>query len=256
MKRIKIENFPELDYATKEAMNTLCTNIVFAGDSVRRILVTSCREHEGKTFISMGIMHTLASMGYAVVLIDGDLRRSVLASKYGIHLPANTQGLAHYLSREISLDDVVCATDVPGAYVIPVGHDVVNSMQLLNNWRFEELLDQLSSKVDYVIVDTPPVGAIVDAAVVAKSCDGAILVVSSNLVTKQEVANAKKQIEKSGCPMIGAVLNKVQMDRSSSRYYHRSMYAAYESKNYYRRSSDSEETKTKEKGKKRGVKAK
>ena len=63
MKSVRIENFPALDYATNEALNTLCTNIVFAGEEVRRVLITSCREHEGKSFISMGIMHTLASMG-------------------------------------------------------------------------------------------------------------------------------------------------------------------------------------------------
>lgn len=241
MKHVKIENFPNLDYATNEALNTLCTNIVFAGEDIRRVLVTSCREHEGKSFVSMGIMKTLASMGYSVVLVDADLRRSVIASKYGIRFPGEGLGLSHYLSRRLGLDDIVYETDVPGAYIIPVGHDVVNSMQLLSSMRFEDLLAQLAEKVDYVIVDTPPVGAIVDAAVVAKSCDGAILVVSSNLATKQEVVAAKEQIEKSGCPMMGAVLNKVEMNRSSSKYYHRSMYTSYESKGYYRRTAEDQE---------------
>lgn len=250
MKRVKVENFPQLDYSTNESLNTLATNVVFAGDDIRRILVTSCREHEGKSFVSMGLMRTLASMGYSVVLVDADLRRSVIASKYGIRFPAEGMGLSHYLSRRLSLDEIAYETDIPGAYIVPVGHDVVNSMQLLSSWRFEELLTQLAEKVDYVIVDTPPVGAIVDAAVIAKSCDGAILVVSANLATKQEVVNAKQQIEKSGCPMIGAVLNKVEMTRSSSKYYHR-YYAAYESKGYYRR-----EDETAGKGQKRGARAK
>lgn len=250
MKQVKVENFPQLDYATNEALNTLCTNIVFSGENVRRILVTSCREHEGKSFVSMGIMNTLASMGYSVVLVDADLRRSVIASTYGIRFPAESMGLSHYLTRRIALEDVAYETDIPGAYIIPVGKDVVNSMQLLSSLRFEELLNQLAEKVDYVIVDTPPVGAIVDAAVVAKSCDGAIIVVSSNLATKKEVVSAKQQIEKSGCPVIGAVLNKVEMTRSSSKYYHRN-YAAYESKGYYRRDSEDEN----QRGKKKGVRA-
>lgn len=239
MKRVKIENFPQLDYATNEALNTLCTNIVFCGEDMRSILVTSCREHEGKSFVSMGIMRTLASMGYSVVLVDADLRRSMLASKFGLHFPADGLGLSHYLSsRRLTLDDVAYETDLPGAYIIPEGRDVVNSMQLLNNLRFSQLIDQLSQRVDYVIVDTPPVGAIVDAAVVASACNGAILVVTSNEPTRQELINAKQQIEKSGCPVIGAVLNKVQMNRSSSKYYHRASYAAYESKSYYRRSNE------------------
>lgn len=248
MKQVKVENFPQLDYATNEALNTLCTNIVFSGENVRRILVTSCREHEGKSFVSMGIMNTLASMGYSVVLVDADLRRSVIASKYGIRFPNDGMGLSHFLTRRIALEDVAYETDIPGAYMIPVGRDVVNSMQLLSSLRFEELMNLLLEKVDYVIVDTPPVGAIVDAAVVAKSCDGAIIVVASNLATKKELVSAKQQIEKSGCPVIGAVLNKVEMTRSS-KYYHR-YYGAYESKGYYRRDSEDEG-----KGKKKGARA-
>lgn len=248
MKQVKIENFPQLDYATNEALNTLGSNIVFSGENMRRILVTSCREHEGKSFVSMGIMNTLASMGYSVVLVDADLRRSVIASKYGIRFPAEGMGLSHYLTRRIALEDVAYETDIPGAYMIPVGRDVVNSMQLLSSLRFEELLNQLAEKVDYVIIDTPPVGAIVDAAVVAKSCDGAIIVVSSNLATKKELVSAKQQIEKSGCPVIGAVLNKVEKSHSS-KYYHR-YYGSYESKGYYRRDSEDES-----KGKKKGARA-
>lgn len=248
MKRIFVEKFPQLDYATNEALNTLCTNIAFTGDNVKRILVTSCREHEGKSFLSMGLTRTLASMGYSVVLIDADLRRSVLASKYGIRYPADAPGLAHYLSREMNLDDVIYATNFRGAYMIPVGHDVVNSMQLLNSWRWNKLLEQLASRVNYVIIDSPPVGAIVDAAVAARSCDGALLVLSANLASKQEVVNAKEQIEKSGCPVIGAVLNKVEMTRRSSKYYHRSMYASYEAKNYYRRSEDEKTAMINQKG--------
>ena len=132
MKTVKIENFPALDYATNEALNTLGTNLVFAGDEVRRILITSCREHEGKSFISMGIMHTLASMGYNVVLVDADLRRSVVASTYGVRFTVEALGLSHFLSRRIPLEDVVYEADIPGNYIVPVGHDVANSMQLLS----------------------------------------------------------------------------------------------------------------------------
>lgn len=251
MKRVQIERYPHLDYATTEALNTLGTNVVFSGDSVKRILITSCREHEGKSFVSISLMRTLASMGYSVALVDADLRRSVLAGKYGITFPADALGLSHYLSRNYALEDVVYATDIRRTYIVPVGHDVVNSMQLLNSWRFEELLQKLAEKVDYVIVDTPPVNAIVDAAVAARVCDAAILVATAGLASKQEVLTAKQQIEKSGCPMIGAVLNKVEMDRHSSKYYHRSYYASHE-KSYYRRTDEENQ---KSKGKKRSKRA-
>ena len=244
MRKVVIERLPELDYATNEALNTLCTNIIFSGDTLRRILVTSCRSGEGKTFISMGITKTLASMGYSVLLIDADLRQSEMANTYGICYPANAQGLSHYLSRGISVDEVVYSTNIPGAYLLPMGRHVINSMQLLSSWRLEELMQQLVEKVDYVIVDSAPVGAIVDAAVIAKSCDGAILITAANVPSKTEVLEAKRQIEMSGCPFVGAVLNKTVIDRSS-KYYRYSKYAAYEPRKHPKPSAE-RQTKAKE----------
>ncbi|MFR5575332.1 MAG: hypothetical protein ACLTJ2_05010 [Faecalibacterium sp.] len=79
MKQLKITKFPALDYAGNEAFNTLSTNLSFAGASVKKIMITSCHAAEGKSYLSMNLMRTLAQRGIKVALVDADLRRSTLA---------------------------------------------------------------------------------------------------------------------------------------------------------------------------------
>lgn len=239
MKSIAITKFPELDYNANEALNTLCTNVTFMGSDIRRIMITSCHPQEGKSFMSMNITRTLASMGKAVVLVDSDLRKSVLASRYGIRLPKDSLGLSHYLAREqLTVDDVLYETNIVGAYFVPSGHDVINSMQLLSNWRFPDLMKQLSAIFDYIIVDAPPVGVIVDAAMIARACDGTIFVVAEDATTKHELADAVRQINTSGTPVLGSVFNKVSTATHGGKYYNRSKYYGSSYMRYYRRKDE------------------
>lgn len=239
MKNVEITKFPELDYNANEALNTLCTNITFMGSNVKRIMITSCHPQEGKSFMSMNIARTLASMGKAVVLVDGDLRKSVLASRYGIRLPKNALGLSHYLAREqLVLDDVLYETNIVGEYIVPAGHDVLNSMQLLSNWRFSDLMKQLTNVFDYVIVDAPPVGVIVDAAMIARACDGTVFVVAEGFTSKQELNEAVHQVNTSGCAVLGSVFNKVSTSTHNGKYYNRSKYYGSSYRRYYRRKDD------------------
>ncbi len=84
MKQLKITKFPALDYAGNEAFNTLSTNLSFAGASVKKIMITSCHASEGKSYLSMNLMRTLAQRGMKVALVDADLRRSMVNSDYGL----------------------------------------------------------------------------------------------------------------------------------------------------------------------------
>lgn len=243
MKQAQIRYLPKLDYAATEAINTLCTNITFTGDDVKTIQLTSCRESEGKTLLSVSVWTTLAQMGLKTVLLDADLRRSSVNGKCGVKFMEEPLGLSHYLNKkDIPADDILYETNIPNAFLIPVGREVVNSMQLLSSPRLDELIKGLKEDFDYIIIDTPPVGAIVDAATVAKRCDGTLLVVTQNKTTKEEVLSAKRQIEQAGCPVLGTVLNHVDMKSKSSRYYNSAAYYSAYRSNYY--------TKTGKKGKK------
>ena len=235
MNSISIRYLPKMDYSATEAMNTLATNITFCGSDTRVIQITSCRKHEGKSSICLGLWRTLALMGYRVVFVDADLRRSVFNSTYGIRFQTEKLGLTHFLSNDdLAIEDVVYETNVENGYLIPAGHEVANSNQLLSNRRLGEMMGELKEWFDYVIVDTSPVGAIVDAATISQWCDGTLLVITQDVTTKQEIIRAKEQIEKAGRPVLGTILNRVAMNKSSSRYYNKGYYSAY-GYNYYRK---------------------
>ena len=230
MNSLTISQFPALSYACDEAINALCTNLSFSGENVRKILITSCHASEGKSFLTMNIMRTMAKYGRSVALVDADLRRSVITSKFGIQFTQEKEnlGLAHLLAGMAREEDVIYETNLRGAYMVPVGRAVTNPMPLLNSQRLGALLDHLAANVDYVLVDAPPVGTVIDAAQIAKSCDGTLLVVTHNSVHRKELIDVTQQLEQTGCPVLGAVLNMVEFDNYlSKRYYYRSHYSNY-----------------------------
>ena len=235
MKQLKITKFPELDYAGSEAFNTLSTNLSFAGETVKKIMITSCHASEGKSYLSMNLMRTLAQRGMKVALVDADLRRSMVNAQYGLQFENgrnDDKGLSHFLAGMVGMEEVIYQTDIPGALMVPVGRDVPNPLALLSNHHFKDLLDTLAQMVDYVLVDAAPVGVVIDAAEIAKSCDGTLIAVQYNDVRRQELLDVKQQIEQSGCPILGTVLNQVDYDSYLSRKYYYRTYGKY---GYYNR---------------------
>jgi capsular exopolysaccharide synthesis family protein len=223
MKRVEITCFPALDYAVTEAINALCTNLTFYGRDVKRIMLTSCNSGEGKTFLSMNFARTMAALGKNVAFIDADLRRSGIMALYGLLFEGGLgYGTAHFLAGKCDMDEALYVTNIPGLCMMPVGRTVANPLPLLNSSRFLELLEELSTHFDYVFVDAPPVGLVIDAAEIAKSCDGTLLVVQYNGARRRELMEARMQIERTGCAILGAVLNQVKFDSHSNRYYSKS----------------------------------
>ena len=237
MKQLKITKFPALDYAGNEAFNTLSTNLSFAGANVKKIMITSCHASEGKSYLSMNLMRTLAQRGIKVALVDADLRRSMVNSDYGLKFEdgrSDGKGLSHFLAGMVGMDEVIYQTDIPNAIMVPVGRDVPNPLALLTNSHFAELLDMLANMADYVIVDAPPVGVVIDAAEIAKACDGTLIAVNYNDVSRQELLDVKQQIEQTGCPILGTALNQVDYDNYMGRKYYKS-YSKYGKYGYYRK---------------------
>ncbi|MBR1585180.1 MAG: CpsD/CapB family tyrosine-protein kinase [Clostridia bacterium] len=249
MPTMNITNFPPLSYAGTEAINTLCTNLTFSGDNIKRIMITSCHASEGKSMISMNVMRTMASLGKKVVLVDGDLRRSMIVQHYGIKFDSeNAMGLTHLLAGMAREEEVLYATNIPGASMVPVAKTVSSSLSLLNSNKLENMLNLLAQYFDYVIVDAPPIGALIDAAQIARYCDGTLIVVSYNMIRKQELVDAQHQLEATGCPILGTVINQAQFDSYMSRkYYYKSYYSHYDT--YYNKSDSSSSSKH---GSKRG----
>lgn len=196
-------------YFYEEAMKMLRTNVQFSGKNNKVILLTSVYSGEGKSDICFNLSVNLGKTGKKVLLIDADIRKSVYKSRYDIK--EETQGLSQYLSGQVEkIDDVVCKTNYENLYMILSGPYAPNPTEILGDESFGQLLKAARQVFEYVIVDTPPLGSVVDAAVIAQYCDGAVIVVESGATSYHVCQKVKAQLEKSGCKILGAVLNKVE----------------------------------------------
>ncbi|MDR0897801.1 MAG: polysaccharide biosynthesis tyrosine autokinase [Oscillospiraceae bacterium] len=230
---LTIGRLKPLDYACTEAMNTLATSLTFAGNGAHTFLLTSCQASEGKTFISLYLMYTLTRLGKRVVLVDTDMRNSSLVSRYAIQMDTQTRGLSHYLAGLREMHDILHATNIPGAHLVLAGAHVANPLSLLSSPRFGALLEELEQHFDVVLVDTPPVGLVVDAVQIARSCDRILFVVGDQTVTRRELMDATTKMRGADCLIYGAVLNKVRFDaHRSKRYYHQGYYSHYHGSHY------------------------
>ena len=180
------------------------------------IMITSTVPEEGKSNISLEIAASLAQIGKKVLLIDGDIRRSTFASKY--HVDQMVPGLSQYLSGQCQLEEMICQTETDGMDIIFSGPYAPNPAELLEEPALDKLLLWCRENYDYVIVDTPPINSVIDGAVIAPKCDGVILVTASGAVSYKLVQKAKSQLDKTGCRILGVVLNKV--DTGKGGYYY------------------------------------
>lgn len=241
MRKVSIKHLKPLKYTGNESINTICSNISFAGSDVKKIVITSCNESEGKSYLSMQIAYTMAKRGRKVILVDADLRRSVMVSNFGITTEGDLKGLAHYLAGHNELEDATYETNVENLYLVPAGRDVANPIPLLLSKAFMNLMNDLGEKYDIVVIDTPPVGVVIDAAEIAKCCDGVIFVAKYKHTHRRELLDAKQQIIQTAAPILGCILNDVTFDSiSTKKYYGKSYYSHY---NYYRRKNNSRKSK-------------
>lgn len=235
MKQAMINQMKPLDYAGEEAMNTICTNLAFSGRNLRKIVFTSNIQSEGKSWMAMHILENLAKRGRRVVLVDADMRRSFMMQRYKVDVTGEVMGLAHYLTGQCELSDAIYQTNLYGACIIPAGRDVTNPVSLVDTPYFTQMLDLLSEQFDMVIVDAPPIGMVIDAAEIAASCDGTVMVIEYNKTRLREVRECKRQMEQSGTPVLGCIINKVNFASiSAKKYYNKSYYSHYRS-GYYRK---------------------
>lgn len=235
MAKLEITRLPAVEYACQEAINSLCTNLSFFGDEKRVIMFTSAKPSDGKSFVSLHVARTLARLGHRTVLLDADLRRSQVVSTYGLSVvEGKACGTTHYLAGKCELNDAIYETNIPDMHIMPVGRTVSNSLALLTTARFRSLMEHLRQQFEFIIVDAPPVGTIIDAAEIARSCDGTVMVIRYNAISRKEAVEAKEQIERMGCPVLGTVLNAVEFDSLSSKKYYNKSYYSYYANGYYK----------------------
>lgn len=198
-------------FHVQEAYKALRTNVRFSlsGSGCRKLCITSCVAGEGKSITILNLAISFAQTGQKVLLIDGDMRRPSLA-KLLIEKPA--PGLSNYLAGLNSENDVIRKEVYSNLDIILSGEIPPNPSELLGSDNMQKLLDTMSKRYDYILVDLPPVGVVADACVIANSLDGVLFLVRQNSTERDAVANGVKKLELSGAKLLGFVLNGVQCD--------------------------------------------
>ncbi len=227
MESITINKVDHLDFYKSEAYKTLRTNIQFSGDDIKAIALTSCTPGEGKSTISFNLAIDMARSGKRVVYIDTDLRRTALVGRYRIQ--GANKGLTHFLTNQCGINDCIYSTNIPNLHMITAGPTPPNPSELLGNKYFQQMMVALRRVFDYIILDTPPLGSVIDSAIVARECDGAILIIKANTIDYRFAAKVKDQLEKSGCRILGAILSMVPVKKKG---YYSKYYNSYYGKDY------------------------
>lgn len=198
-----------------DAAKSLLANIRFMSidNPIRSIVITSTIPNEGKSFVAINLAQAIASSGKTCLIVEADLRKRTLAAAMGIH---PEHGIYTVLSGS-DLKDVAVATPQRNLYFLDAEPQIPNPPDLLASRRYIRFLQTAVSSFDYVVIDTPPVGTFVDAAVIANHTDATFLVVRENFTKKELVKSAYDQLEKAGAKVAGVVMNAC--DTGSDDYY-------------------------------------
>lgn len=234
MKKLNLTDRRNPDYFYSESIKTLRTNIQLSGQSIKTILVTSCYPNEGKSDIALSLAQELGSIGKKVLLLDADIRKTAYVGR--LEVQEEVKGLSQLLSGQAGLQDIIYNTNFPNMDIIFGGPSAPNPSGLLSENIFKILIKELKDYYNYILIDTPPIGTVIDAAVIGRCCDGAVFLIQPGNVRYRDAQKAFAQLEKSGCRILGAVLNKI--DTSGNKYYS-SYYKHYGE--YYRRDEDDSE---------------
>lgn len=207
MEKIAIKQFITKDFHTAEAIKILRTNLLFSGKNIQAVALSSFAASEGKSTISFQLAASLAQAGKRVLLLDVDLRKSVLAHR--LQAKGKVWGLSHYLSGMANANDLLYETDLSGMYIMFAGMRVPNPAELLSGDNFAKLISALKDVFDYIILDVPPLGQVVDCVVIAPSIDGVLIVIDTTNNNYKAVQRVKAQLERANAKILGVVLNRV-----------------------------------------------
>lgn len=216
--------------AVADAYRVLRTNLIFtsAQTTGRTAVVTSGNPGEGKTTTVANLAAALAHNGAKVLAVDADLRRPTLYHHFGAQ---KTPGLTDLIVGKASASEAIQTTRINGLQVLSCGYQPPNPAELLGSPMMKQVLDAFRSHYDWVLIDTPPVLAMADTAVLSALVEGVVLVLAAEVASRPSVVRAIDQIQGVGGKVLGVVLNKVNLERNSYYYsqhygeYYRSYYA-------------------------------
>ncbi len=204
--------------STAESFRTLRTNLEFAGidTSIKSVLVTSSLPLEGKTTVAANLAVAFAQAGRKTVLVDADLRRPDLHRFFGID---QGKGLAGLLGSDGgSVDDVAFGTEDANLRIVTSGTPPPNPAELLASPRMREIFAQLVKSADVVVIDSPPVNVVTDAAILAGHVDGTLLVIDAGRTSRKAVRQSCEALTKVGTRLVGSAVNRARTVRAANAH--------------------------------------
>jgi capsular exopolysaccharide synthesis family protein len=202
-----------------EAARTIRTNLMFMNPDrpCKTLLVSSAAPSEGKTTVACSIAIALAQGGQRVCIVDCDLRRPRL---HRIFDRAGDEGVTSVLVGDAGIEDVAKPTMVTNLWSIPTGPLPPNPADVLQSERFREFIRELSNRFDRVVIDSPPLVAVTDSAIISRLVDGTVFVVRAFKTGKYLAAQGLRALRDVEAPIVGAVLNAVDLDHHEYSYYY------------------------------------
>ncbi len=209
----------EEDTVLREAFRTLRTNLKFstAAKKPQSVLVTSTKKGEGKSTIAANLGVVCAEADKKVIIVDCDLRIPCVHRYFNRN---NDKGLTNFLAEETPLEDLIQATDIPSLDLLTSGPKSPKPTVLLESDGMRQLISQLAEIYDMVILDAPPVGMVIDTAVIASMVQGIVMVLEAASTSRHALKRALKQLYKAEAQVHGIVMNKVRLNKKAYLNYY------------------------------------
>ena len=211
-----------------EAFRAMRTNVLFsaADEGPRSLVITSTGPGEGKSVVAANLAIGFAQAGQRVILIDADMRRPRVHDVFG---QKQEPGLSNFLVGHAVASSAIRKSAVPGLWLLTAGRIPPNPAELLGSQRFRKFIELLGQYFDSIIIDSPPIMAVTDAALAASAATGIVFVVGAEMTSRHAARTAIEQLENGRPHFVGAVLNRVELERNAYYYsgYYRREYAQY-----------------------------
>jgi capsular exopolysaccharide synthesis family protein len=213
------EQATELTKTVLEPFRALRANLkhIAVQNNIKTFIVCSAIKGEGKTTLSANLAITFSLDGKKVILVDGDLRRSQIHTLFGIEKKI---GFSDYLLGTSTIDDVIKPTQYPNLFIVTSGERPDNPAELLGTPRFDQLLNEIRDKADYIIFDSPALLPVSDSITMAPKMDCCVMVVRTLWTPLKAARQAKCQLSRMGTRIFGGILNGIILSRGYYPYYY------------------------------------
>jgi capsular exopolysaccharide synthesis family protein len=180
------------------------------------LLITSSQPSDGKSFVSLNLASSIASVGYKTILIDADLRRPNQHIKMKLD---NSDGLSSYMTKNSNSEEIIKKTPIENLFFISAGPIVPNPSELMESGMLDELINDLKTRFDYIIIDTTPVGIVADATLMMKYASNILLVIRNNYTSKEILKNVISILETNKFNNYDLIYNDLNLQKSSYKHY-------------------------------------